>query len=328
MARCARRFSALLVLALVGPSAFASQRLLYVEAQAVGGYLFREGKVRWYSMHQMDVMQKPSIGFDLLQRLSSRTGDWGALAVQARLAYDETRAGDAEPQLYNAYLKLKTGFGDIWIGHNKPAFGLSSVMDNHGALLQPLSMYGFGYDRDWGVGAYRDVSWGNLSATITAGSGMPLHLNGNYLISVRAARGSLSQDNFTLGASLAYGRALETMGYNLMMDHSMESAMTGIDASWLWNNLEIRTEVIVGRQEGVERYAGFWRLGIGLMPEGRLRAELQPVVWGDGDGRRLQFSAGLSYLLTGSLTARLAYYLQDQPRSSRVIAQMYCYCLI
>jgi hypothetical protein len=133
-----------LILAVFATAGFArgSQRLLYLEAQAVAWYDFHYDGFRYYSADPMDAMQKPSIGFDFIQRLSGTGGDWGMLAVQSRLSYDDTRSNNNEPQLYNAYLKVKPGFGDVWIGHNKPAFGLSSYLDNHGTLLQPFSMAG------------------------------------------------------------------------------------------------------------------------------------------------------------------------------------------
>ncbi|MCK7470484.1 MAG: hypothetical protein MZU95_06595 [Desulfomicrobium escambiense] len=82
-----------------------------------------------------------------------RTRDIGVLAVQARLAYDQEGEHKLEPQLYNAYFRLKTKFAGIWIGHSRPALGLSSVLDGHALLLPAPAMLGYGFDRDWGSGS-------------------------------------------------------------------------------------------------------------------------------------------------------------------------------
>ena len=81
---------------------------------------------------------------------------------------DPTKSGTEvklEPQVYNAYLKVKTPGPYVWVGHNRPAFGLSSYFDSHGLLLRTLAIQGFGYDRDWGVGMYKDFSWGDIAAS-------------------------------------------------------------------------------------------------------------------------------------------------------------------
>jgi hypothetical protein len=82
----------------------AESRLLYFEAQAVGGYSSHQDKVVYDSMSHRDVMQKPSIGADYIQKFSNKTGDWGTLALQGRLTWDNEGHPSVEPQLYNAYL--------------------------------------------------------------------------------------------------------------------------------------------------------------------------------------------------------------------------------
>ena len=157
-------------------TADASGYLLFLEGQGVIGYSSALKKTILYSMNPEAEMQKPSIGFDYLQRFSGETGDVATLAIQARLALTENGDDDykAEPQVYNAYLKIRTPVAYVWIGHNRPAFGLGSYFDSHGLLLRTLSVQGFGYDRDWGVGVNRDFSWGDFSASVTLGSGMPM----------------------------------------------------------------------------------------------------------------------------------------------------------
>ena len=101
----------------------AQTTLLYLELQAAGAYSTASGRFELFSLAAEEVMQKPSLGFDLVQRFSGRSRDIGVLAVQARLAYDEEGEHKLQPQLYNAYFRLKTGFANIWAGHNRPALG-------------------------------------------------------------------------------------------------------------------------------------------------------------------------------------------------------------
>ena len=101
----------------------AQSTLLFLELQAIGAYSTAAAGFQLFSLMPDDAMQKPSLGFDLVRRFSGRTGDIGVLAVQARLAYDQEGEHKLEPQLYNAYFRLKTKVAGIWIGHNRPALG-------------------------------------------------------------------------------------------------------------------------------------------------------------------------------------------------------------
>jgi hypothetical protein len=333
------------ILALAAGSCLASSRLLYLEAQAVAGFPLSgdDRSVRWYSMKQMDVMQKPSVGFDLVQRLSSENGDWGMLAVQARLAYDSTVKNDVEPQLYNAYLKLKPGLGDIWIGHNKPAFGLASYLDNHGTLLQPMLIEGYSSDRDWGAGYYRDFGWGNLSASAMLGSGMPFIMRGNRLFSARVAKGDLNQDNYTVGLSASYGKfPFWTMGYHTVNGlPRIENYRLGSDATILWNRFESRTEIIGQRYfppwvpDDMIGWHAFERLSLTVMNENRLRLEVQfiaamekttatgiPYIGNYGISWN-NTAIGVSYVITSDLTFR--FLMDVKNYNSHAVAQLYWY---
>ncbi|MDP2808341.1 MAG: hypothetical protein Q8O74_09435 [bacterium] len=319
------------LLALAVSSCPASGRLFYLEAQAVAGYFHTPAgnEFIWYSMSADEVMQKPGFGFDLLQRFSGAGGDWGILAVQARAAYDTSRRYELEPQLYNAYFKLKISPGDFWLGHNKPAFGLSSTLDNHGTLLQPLSMYGYGFDRDWGAGYYRDFQSGNLALSATTGTGMPVHLKGNYLLSGRISKGDLNQQNYNVGLSASYGKNLVTMGYHLIPMEPMPVMMAGADVVLLRNRWENRLDFIWSRKaldfpenHYVSEYVIFHRLTANLLDENRLKLEVQNRwmlgEWGDG----LLTLAG-SYQVTSDLTFRSIVEIEDY--KTRVMAQLYWY---
>jgi hypothetical protein len=310
---------------LLPAAACASSSLLYFEAQGVAGYSDTEDDLIFHSESADDVMQKSSVGFDFIQRLSGDFGDFGLIAVQARLAYDPDAEDEIEAQLYNAYFKYKAGWSDLWLGHSRPALGLSSVLDSHALLLPTLAMDGFGSDRDWGIGASRDLSWGNISASVTTGSGMPLRLEGNYLASARVAKGFLNQDNYSLGFSLAHGETLHTMGYELMSDEPMELSLAGLDFSYLWDNYEARFEAIGGTSMDEDAYALFARFGVNLLDEGRLKLEIQPEYTKIGDDEGIHFAAGPAYQLTDEITLRAMYHYDELEDEQRAVVQVYYY---
>jgi hypothetical protein len=341
-----RALIALAILAMAN-AAWADSHLLYAEAQLVAGYSFDGRPFRWYSMDQMDVMQKPSLGFDLAQRLSTETGDWGMFAVQARLAYDQTHNGNVEPQLYNAYLKVKPAFGDVWIGHNKPAFGLASYLDNHGTILQPLSFYGMSVDRDWGVGYYRDFSWGNAAVSATMGSGMPLMFRGNRLFATRIGIGDLNQNNFTIGLSASHGKVLGTMGYHGGdIIPPAENHLYGADASFNWDRFENRIEMTAQRYffpdngGDIRLWHMLYRLTANVLSENRLKLEAQVYGYIEKRTAVLYFyngkqraygihinypSFGCSYALTSDLTIRGYIPLWVNMDDTQAIVQVYWY---
>jgi hypothetical protein len=322
-----KRSSGLFFLAtfLTAGQAFAQSSLFYLEAQGIAGYSSAQDKWVFYSMHPDQAMQKSSLGFDYLQRFSRETGDFAVLAIQARLAWDGEGHKAVEPQLYNAYLKFKFPAVDLWFGHNRPAFGLSSVFDNHALILPTLVMNGFGFDRDWGVGLSRDTVRGNWGVSLTAGSGMPLRFQGNYLLSGRLSFGVLSSDNWSIGLSTSYGKALETIGYEVNSSDPLPFRLVGVDITSLWNNLESRLEAVAGQKSGKNTRSVFWRLGVNLLEESRLKWEAQPVVVREGGKTRLQLGTGLSFLATADLTLRTMVTYDRKERDSRVIFQVYYY---
>lgn len=298
--------------------AHAQGSLFYIEAQAVGGYSSAARDAIYYSMSPEEVMQKPGVGFDWLQRLSGEKGDFGVIGVQARLAYNHEPDRELQLQLYNAWFKYKAGFADLWIGHERPALGLSSYFDTHGLLLPTLAMMGWGFDRDWGAGFSRDLSWGNIAGSFTAGSGMPLHFKGNYLASARIAKGVLARDNYNLGLSAAWGDALETMGYELMSHDPAPFRMASIDLACLWTRYEYRFEIMAGRRMEEPAYAFFWRFTVNLLEENRLRLEAQPIIWRESGITSFTLSAGVSYQATADLALRAMYQYIDLPEDNAI----------
>jgi hypothetical protein len=303
----------------------AQSSLAYFEAQTISGYSTAEHGAVFYSMSQAEAMQKPSLGFDYLRRLSGEWGDYGALALQVRLAYNHRPESDLEAQVYNAYFKYKAGWADLWIGHDRPAFGLASYLDSHGLLLQPLGMHGFGFDRDWGGGAYRDLSWGSFAATLTAGSGMPLEFDGNWLVSARLSKGVLSQENYNIGFSAAWGRILETIGYDVISLEPLDFRMALLDWTYLWTRYESRFELAAGERAGEASYAVLWRFGLNLLEENRLKLELQPLYEKMSSESNTLLAAGVSFLFTPELTLRSMYEYDDSKEENLIIAQVYYY---
>lgn len=303
----------------------AQSTLLYVEIQAVAAYSTAEREVQFFSLMPGDAMQKPSVGFDLVQRFSGKTRDIGVLAVQARLAYDEPGESKVEPQLYNAYFRLKTKPLDLWFGHNRPALGLASGLDSHALLLPAPPMLGFGFDRDWGIGIARDTSWGGLAASLTAGSGMPLRLRGNYLVAARLFKGVPSRDNASLGLSLAHGNILEAMGYGPAMSDPLAWTVASLDATYLWRNFEHRAEVLVGRRGGALTALAFYRAGLALLEEGRLKIELQPALWRREGAWEHALGAGLTFLFNSDLAGRFMVFDDSMSGGARFAFQLYYY---
>lgn len=325
------RILSLLALCLVFAveSAIAGNYLLYLEAQGVAGYSSQANQPIYYSMDPMDVMQKPGVGFDYLQRFSGEEGDWGALAIQGRAVYsgafDEDSHDELQLQLYNAYFKYKAGIADLWLGHNRIPFGLGSYLDSHALLLQPLAMRGYGYDRDWGVGATHDFQWGDASLALSTGSGMRLDFDGNYLVSGRVSKGVLSQDNYNIGISTSFGQPLDTMGYEKVMPDPVETRLVGTDMTYLWNRLENRFEAAVGEKDDQETYAFLWRVGLNFLEEDRLKLEAQPVykkVYGEGS---YEISGAVTYKLTSDITLRGMYTYDDGLDDNRIVFQLYWY---
>ena len=331
-------------LILCGPLLFltglaqAADHLLYFEAQGIAGYSSEVKRPIYYSMNPDAEMQKPSVGFDYLQRFSGESGDWATFALQGRLALTEDNATDVEygsrenrhkyklePQVYNAYAKVKTPLTYLWVGHNRPAFGLSSYFDSHGLILRTLAIQSFGYDRDWGGGLYRDFSWGDVSASVTTGTGMPVYFKGNYMTAARVSYGVQSRDNYNVGFSLGYGDTLDTMGYRLRDPEPREMQLGAVDLTILRDNLEHRFDLYAGRWLGNDTYAFFYRFGVNLYPEGQLKIEAQPTYWKFGDEKNYQMALCFSSQVTSNLTIRLGYTYDHNADDNRVILQLYYY---
>ena len=318
-------YSLLFSLMLAPLPAAAGQRLLFLEAQGVGGYSSMDKAGVWHSMSAAEPMQKSSLGFDFVRKFSGESGDAGTLAVQARLAWDPDARNRLEPQVYNAFYRFRAPFGYAWAGHNRPAAGLESYFDTHGALLQALPMYGYGFDRDWGFGASRDFSWGDAAVSLTSGSGMRPRAAGNYLVSARAARGVLNRDNYSAGLYGSAGKIPEIEGYEVLDGAERTYTAAGLDGALLWDRWELRGDLRAGKKAGMHYLAGLGRLGLNMLDENRLKLETQAVYSGMEHMEGWALGAGFSYAVTPYLTWRGLFEYEDAMYDRRIVTQLYYY---
>jgi hypothetical protein len=187
-----------------------------------------------------------------------------------------------------------------------------------------LPIQGFSYDRDWGIGSYRDFSWGNLQLSATTGSGMPVYFKGNYMLAGRVAYGVLNDDNYSLGLSGAYGETLDTMGYKLRDPEPRLMSIAGTDFAFLRDNFEHRFDLMAGKWLDLKTLALMYRMGILFGPEQRMKIELQPTYWKSG-GENWLMSLCFSALLTPDLTFRTMYEYNKSSDDHRAIVQFYFY---
>jgi hypothetical protein len=186
-------------------------------------------------------------------------------------------------------------------------------------------MLGYGFDRDWGVGLLRDLAWGDVSASLTTGSGMPLHLRGNGLAAARISWGVLNRDNYNIGFSLASGKILDSMGYHLMSPDPVAFQMAVLDLGYLWENFENRIEVMAGKKQDQNAVLLFWRLGTNWLGENRLKLEIQPILMKIGPVSDYQLSGGISFQVSPDLAIRSLYQYLHQTRDQRIVFQVYFY---
>lgn len=298
--------------------------LFFGEIQAVAGYASRENRIIYHSAGAMDAMQRNSVGFDFIKKLSSQTKDIASAALQMRIAYDEDK-DRPQLQIYNAYLKTKTALADIWAGHNRIAFGLASYWDTHGDLLQPLPMYGFGYDRDWGVGFNKYLKNGDLQLALTSATGMGFETEGNWLITSRISNGVLNYDNYSIAASFMGGKILETMGYKIMDYNPKNIILAGFDGAYNHGNIEHKAEINIGGKNEKTAFAVFYRLSINLMEENALKLEGQSVYTKLESEDNFALAGGLTYRLNSYLSARSMYEWRRKTAERRIITQLYYY---
>ncbi|MDR1499237.1 MAG: hypothetical protein LBS34_03035 [Rickettsiales bacterium] len=305
---------------------FASSDLLYFEAQGVSGYSSKH-KIIYRSGMPNDNMQLNSIGFDYFKKFTGEVEDEGTAALQMRIAHNEEQ-NKIEVQVYNAYIKSKNKFSDIWIGHNRVAYGLASYWDTHGDLLQPLSMYGFGFDRDWGIGLLEDTEHGSFSVSLTSGSGMGIRRYGNWLFASRISNGILNYDNYNIGLSFMGGKILEVVGYTIMNAKPKNVAMGSIDFSYNYDNIEHKIEINFGQKDRKEVFASLYRVGLNFLEENRLKLEGQSLYIKQNGMNDQALGVGTTYKIDSNLTARIMYEWQRRMNDHKTVIQIYYYLAV
>ncbi|MDR2400157.1 MAG: hypothetical protein LBD73_00720 [Deferribacteraceae bacterium] len=332
-------FSVLCLQAVAAVYAYASESLFFLEAQGIIGYSSLEDKIVYRSSENIyEPMQKNSVGFDYIRKISSDNGEFGTFALQTRLAYnaDEDKP---EYQIYNAFLKLKSSVADVWIGHNRTAFGLASYTDTHSELLMPLTAYGYGYERDWGLGLQRDFQSSDIRFSLTTATGMPIEYHGNYLAALRYSYGVLGRDNYNAGISFLAGETQETRGFEFASHELHSTYLADIDFTYLGiYGFEYRIELIGGIEEEEEVYAACAKIGLNWLNFDGPKIESQFVFSKKGDVTVFSTSLGASYLLTSSLKISLMYEhmemsddsmknmgMSESKVDNRVVAQIYFY---
>ena len=188
------------------------------EIVAGGRYLRSEGQFSGANR-----MNANSIGFDLMKRFTSETGDWATVYLQLRMAYRWNQwqpapwtegEDDWELEWHEATLRLTRWFRgrmNFKLGHFDVPFGLEPVVDTHGSLFQLQSMRNVGFKKDWGLSLYGQLPSFDYEASLTTGSGMELtRESGSYLTSARV--GTPETGNFLIGLSGLYGNVKEPAG--------------------------------------------------------------------------------------------------------------------
>ncbi len=150
-------------------------------------------------------------------------------------------------------------------------------------------------------------------------------MDGNYFLSGRYGFGVLNEDNFAAGLSFGYGQLRDVAGYHELSADLIDFAMAAADVTWLRNNLENRVEVMAGRRGGHGTLAAFWRIGLGLLEENRLRIELQPTAIITSGHSEFEYAAGLTYLLHPDWTLRTVVTHSPAMNDTRVVFQVYYY---
>jgi len=301
----------------------AASSLLFFEVQGIIGYSTAGDDLILHSGHAHDAMQKNGIGFDFIQKFSGESGDIGMGALQMRLVWDDAEKR-LQPQLYNAWLKFKIGAGNIWAGHNRIAFGAASYWDTHAELLQPLPMYGFGLDRDWGVGYTRDFADGDLGISVSTGSGMGLRFKGNWLATARFSLGVPDQDNYNIGFSFMGGQMPDAMGYMVLSDPD-PILLGAIDFALNHGRFEHRAEFDCGTRAHMLALAALYRLSLNLLEENRLKIEGQGTYARKENMEDLFLACGLSFRITADLAARLMYQAELFMGDQSLVFQIYWY---
>jgi hypothetical protein len=148
---------------------------------------------------------------------------------------------------------------------------------------------------------------------------------GSYFLAGRISKGILDQDNISAGFSAAVGRVFDVDGYQTISEAPMPLLMTGADLSWRYANWEHNFEVMAGSRAERGAVAVFWRTGVGLLDEARLKLEAQPVFMSMEGSSRFQFSLGATYLAHPDWTLRTMVAYDSKLKDVKILFQVYFY---
>ena len=304
--------------------AYSSDSILFLEGQMVAGYSSLQDKIIYYSIDSDHAEQKPSLGINLSKRYTNSHGDWGGLSFQGRVAHDDANDSHTETQIFDAYFDYKFWFADMWVGHNKPAYGLNTILDTHSALLQTLTAEGIGFERDWGAGLYSTYGEGDISISFTSGSGYMIYYDGNYLINTRLSYGILDKDKYTVGLSFANGQIFDMIDYHRLSSNLYPTTSAGTDFSWNLNRFEFKFEASIGTMGEYDINGTLLRIGYNLTPKNKLKLEVQPVLSRTiQEGPTCKVYSGISWALTDYLALRAMFEYNNFTNDHMVITQVY-----
>jgi len=311
------------VLLLAG-SVYAEDSMLFLESQMVYGYSSLLNSPVYYSLDSEHAEQKPSVGIEYRKRYTLDNQDLAGWTFQGRFAHDDANDTRTETQIYDAYFDYKFWFADIWAGHNRPAYGLNTILDTHQYLLQTLSAEGIGFERDWGGGVYTRFGEADLNITFTSGSGYMLDYSGNYLINTRISYGILNKDNYTAGVSFANGQIYDMVDYHRLRDNLCQTTSGGMDFSMNIRKWEFKFETSIGNMSGNNVNGTLVRVGYNLLAKNRLKLEVQPVfVTNIDNGTYSKIYCGASYTFTDNLAFRAMYEYNGIDNDHSVVGQLY-----
>lgn len=258
----------------VGLAATQGASLYNWEAQAIAGY--HDG------LTAQGLPQVNSIGGIYFQKFAGSGGDWGALNLQFDLAWMGSTLDVPHPlgtslsinymdrpllfRLHQADFELKRlgMFTTLWVGHNRPAFGLNPVLDTHGTTWHSFAMQNLGVEEDWGVGGNGYLGSTDYRFSVTTHSDMAIDDKG-ALAALRWGFGDPTETSTFWGVSAA-GGFVQEHSWRQEFDPTWETRLGG-DFRTTWGRLGIQAELVYGMQDESSVSGGWLRLPFQIVPE-------------------------------------------------------------
>jgi hypothetical protein len=263
-----------LLLVAIAPAGAQSAELVTWEVQAITGY--HDG------LTAQKLPQLNDIGGSYFQKFAGKSGDWAALNLQYDIAWTGSTVDVPQPlgtslltrynmrpllfRLHQADFELKRlgAFTTLWVGHNRPAFGLNPVIDTHGTTWHTLVMQNLGVEEDWGVGGNGYLGSTDYRFSVTTHSDMALDDKG-ALAALRWGFGDPTQTSTFWGVS---GEAGFTQSSPWTQDFTPQwESRLGSDFRANWSNFYIYAEAVACTQVHDPVYGGWLRLTDQLIPE-------------------------------------------------------------